>query len=319
MSSGNASKTPDWIRFRWARQIYDVVIGPVADDLQAYETTTILFSLDGVLRYLPMAALHDGGGFLVEKYRTVVLAEAGKYRLGDSPVPDWKVAALGTSQAFDGTAALPSVRVEMESIVRRDASDTDGVLPGVIYADSAFTREAMAKAIDLRLPVLHLASHFVLTPGTEGNSYLLLGDGSRHVPSGLPGGEHRFGGLDLLTLSACNTAVGAVGADGREVEGFGALAQNRGAKTVMATLWPVVDGSTAVFMREFYALRAPDGGPSNPRRMRSPKSRFSSSVRTPRSSRRWLRPERLFRRGTEGGRRSRKPRARTRSTGLRLS
>jgi len=60
-----------------------------------------------------------------------------------------------------------------------------------------------------------------------------------------------FGGVQLLTLSACNTGVG----DGAEVEGFGTLAQRQGAKAVVASLWPVADESTALLMREFYRIR----------------------------------------------------------------
>jgi len=51
--------------------------------------------------------------------------------------------------------------------------------------------------------------------------------------------ENPFGGVDLLTLSACDTASGGTGANGKEVEGFAVLAQRKGAKAVIATLWPV--------------------------------------------------------------------------------
>jgi len=64
-----------------------------------------------------------------------------------------------------------------------------------------------------------------------------------------------FSGVDLLTLSACNTATGGTGANGKEVEGFGVLAQRQGAKSVIASLWPVADSSTKVLMQEFYRLR----------------------------------------------------------------
>jgi CHAT domain-containing protein len=60
-----------------------------------------------------------------------------------------------------------------------------------------------------------------------------------------------FGGVQLLTLSACNTGMG----DGVEVEGFGALAQRQGAKAVIASLWPVADESTSRLMQEFYRIR----------------------------------------------------------------
>ena len=63
--------------------------------------------------------------------------------------------------------------------------------------------------------------------------------------------------VDLLTLSACNTAMGNNG-QGSEVESFAVLAQKRGAAGVLATLWPVADQSTGLFMQEMYRLRAND-------------------------------------------------------------
>ena len=65
-------------------------------------------------------------------------------------------------------------------------------------------------------------------------------------------------GVELLTLSACDTAVGGEDADGKEVEGFAVLAQRQGAKAVLATLWAVADESTALLMKEFYRLRMSD-------------------------------------------------------------
>jgi CHAT domain-containing protein len=64
-----------------------------------------------------------------------------------------------------------------------------------------------------------------------------------------------FGGVQLLTLSACNTGVGDTNADGKEVEGLGVLAQRKGAKAVVASLWSVADVSTSLLMQEFYRAR----------------------------------------------------------------
>ncbi len=69
-----------------------------------------------------------------------------------------------------------------------------------------------------------------------------------------------FRGVDLLTLSACNTGVGETSGDGREVESFGVLAQRNGAKAVIATLWSVADDSTSQLMHEFYRLRQQSPG-----------------------------------------------------------
>jgi CHAT domain-containing protein len=109
----------------------------------------------------------------------------------------------------------------------------------------------MKEGLRKRYPLVHIASHFKFTPGDDTKSYLVLGDGS-HLPlSEVRLQNNLFGGVELLTLSACNTGVG----DGREVEGFGVLAQRQGAKGVIATLWPVADESTGIFMQNFYQLR----------------------------------------------------------------
>jgi CHAT domain-containing protein len=64
-----------------------------------------------------------------------------------------------------------------------------------------------------------------------------------------------FDRVELLTLSACNTGMGARDGDGREVDGFGMFAQERGAHAVIASLWAVADESTSLFMKEFYRLK----------------------------------------------------------------
>jgi CHAT domain-containing protein len=59
--------------------------------------------------------------------------------------------------------------------------------------------------------------------------------------------------IELLTLSACNTAMtSGANSSGVEVEGFGAMAQKQGAKTILATLWAVADDSTSELMGGFY-------------------------------------------------------------------
>jgi len=86
-------------------------------------------------------------------------------------------------------------------------------------------------------------------------SYLLLGNGKLSLDR-VQSEKTLFAGVDLLTLSACETAIGDMSnATGAEVEGFAVLAQRKGAKAVLATLWSVADASTGLFMQRFYALR----------------------------------------------------------------
>ena len=90
-------------------------------------------------------------------------------------------------------------------------------------------------------------------------SFLLLGDGSRMTLAQIKT-KLNFNSVELLTLSACETALGDDSAShhGVEVEGLGAIAQQAGAKAVLATLWPVADGSTAALMRAMYQAHKND-------------------------------------------------------------
>jgi CHAT domain-containing protein len=100
--------------------------------------------------------------------------------------------------------------------------------------------------------VLHVGTHFRLCPGNALRSFLLLGDGSHLTLDTLASLD--FSGLDVVTLSACETGLGGARTDdGREIEGLSALVERRGARRVVASLWPVEDVSTAELMRLFYA------------------------------------------------------------------
>jgi len=91
-----------------------------------------------------------------------------------------------------------------------------------------------------------------LKPGDEAASYLLLGDGSKVSVAAINRSyKYDFEGVELLTLSACETALGAE-STGMEIEGFGALAQNKGAASVVASLWLVSDIAAPELMRSFY-------------------------------------------------------------------
>jgi CHAT domain-containing protein len=83
-----------------------------------------------------------------------------------------------------------------------------------------------------------------------------LGDGQHLGLTELADEKFRFGGVDLMTLSACETAMGEQAGDGSEVEGLGALVRRRGVNSVVATLWPVEDASTPALMEQFYRSRS---------------------------------------------------------------
>ena len=244
-----------------AQEMYRLLITPVVDDLKKANAQTLMLSLDGSLRYLPMGALHDGEVYLAERYPLAMYTEVAKDKLREKPGAKWKAAGFGITRRIGEFAPLPSVQQELDGIIYTGSPKaTGGVLPGDIYLDEAFTQTRLHDVLDLAYPVMHIASHFVFIPGTEAQSFLLLGDGKQLSLAELRTGGWKFDAVDMMTLSACETALGG-GSDekGREIEGFGALVQRQGAKGVLATLWPVADQSTAIFMQTLYRLRQEKG------------------------------------------------------------
>jgi CHAT domain-containing protein/Tfp pilus assembly protein PilF len=244
-----------------SQELYKIVIGPIEKDLRGAKATTLMWSLDDVLRYVPIAALNDGKQYLVENYRNVVFTPASVGRLKDQPeVKNSRGLAMGISKDYDGLGPLPQVPNELRGIIRDDAVEgAKGVIPGTMMLDDSFTEKNMAAALEQHRRLVHIASHFVLQPGNESDSYLLLGgkdEGGKGYHLTLQelrtDARLTFGGTDLLTLSACQTARGGSAADGHEVDALGMLAQRRGAKAVMATLWSVNDESTGWLMTDFY-------------------------------------------------------------------
>jgi CHAT domain-containing protein len=154
---------------------------------------------------------------------------------------------FGVTEGLDGAPPLPWVSSELAGVIAAKPGD-QGALPGDIDLNSAFTQQSMREELLKHYEVVHIASHFRFQPGNDTESYLLLGNGEHLSLAELRTSANLFGGVQLLTLSACNTGMG----DGAEVEGFGTLAQRQGAKAVVASLWPVADKSTSILMKQFY-------------------------------------------------------------------
>ena len=182
---------------------------------------------------------------------------ASESRLKDPPAAQLTAVGLGVSKALGDFPALPAVVDELRDLIRdrETFGRSAGIVPGRVLLDDAFTESTMKGALRQQYPIVHIASHFQFHPGNELDSFLLLGDGQHLTLADLKRAPNLFTGVELLTLSACDTATGSPAANGAEVEGFAVVAQRQGAKAVVATLWPVADTSTQRLMREFYGRR----------------------------------------------------------------
>lgn len=242
-----------------ASELYRELIGPIEADLRAGQIRRLLIVEDGTLRYLPFAALFDGKRWLAESYELQVATPAARSKTAATVRDLDRVAAFGVTQPAPGLAALTGVAAELDRIVKASDTDKYGVLPGFVALDDAFSAARLQAALAEGFPAIHIATHFVFRPGPVDDSYLLLGQGARLTLAELRSSQYSLRNVDLLTLSACETAVGQPDANGREFESFGVLAQRQGARTVLATLWPVTDLSTATFMSRFYRERQKSG------------------------------------------------------------
>jgi CHAT domain-containing protein len=239
-----------------ARQLYGVLIEPIAGDLEKSNAKTLMLSLHDALRYVPFAALNNGKGYLIETMAVVNTSATALDKLATTPkAGTWSAYGLGVTKAGVTKSGIDYAAL---TYAGKELDDVKSTLGGKIFLDKDFTKSTLQKGLGF-YPVIHIASHFEFTPNSIDNSMLLLGDGDtltlKQIQVGLD-----FTGVELLTLSACQTAVGddKLGADGSEVEGLGSVAQEKGAMAVIATLWPVADESTAMFMNALYKAHQVD-------------------------------------------------------------
>jgi CHAT domain-containing protein/tetratricopeptide (TPR) repeat protein len=249
-----------------SRGLYELVARPLDEAAHRAHARRLVLWLDGPLRYLPFAALHDGKRYLLQKYALQWYAGPAPAEGPGTAGRALRVRGMGVTQAVGGFEALPAIADELCDVVRGPISGLvspgsrctspgtgNGALPGEGFADGAFTETRLRSVLQgpLDYAVLHVGTHFSLRAGNVLRSFLVLGDGS-HLTLDTLSALH-FSGLDLVTLSGCQTGLGgAVGEDGREVEGLSAIVQRAGARQVIASLWQVEDRSTAALMRRMY-------------------------------------------------------------------
>jgi CHAT domain-containing protein/Tfp pilus assembly protein PilF len=267
--SHNDSDTEELLKA--SSQLYTILIAPIAQDLKDADAHTLIWQLDDVLHYIPMGALYDAANkqFLVESYASVIKTPASTYNLSSIPqLTDARLLAMGLSQSYGGFPALSNVKLELSSLVQDPRTNTHGLLAGSEWLNNEFTEKTLQDQLSGgKYKVVHIASHFKADPsGDDTKSFLLLA-GKDVGGLGFPLTLHEFAsaglemkGVDLLTLSACKTALASKASDGHEIDGLGGVGQQQGAKAVLASLWEVDDQSTGLLMRDFYKLWIDSGG-----------------------------------------------------------
>jgi CHAT domain-containing protein len=226
-----------------ARQLYDQIIRPIEPVLAAHHIDTLVIVPDYTLRTVPFAALHDGTGFLLDRYATAIAPSL--YLTDPRPlkITPGTALVLGVSKSVQGYVPLPNVEREVAAV-----HDIEG---GQELLDDSFSR-ARFEAELKRVPynIVHIASHgqFGSDPS---QTFVLAFDGQLNMDdleADIKYGERGDNALELLILSACETASG----DDRAALGLAGVALKSGARSALATLWYISDQASGDLVIAFH-------------------------------------------------------------------
>lgn len=232
-----------------SQKIYDWLIRPFAERLRQAEVNTLVFVQDGILRTVPMAALHDGQQFLVQNY---AIATTPSLTL-TNPKPlsrqNLRALAMGLTESttIDGQTFPPLENVGQELVA------VEAQLPGSKpLLNQDFTRDRLQQELNqATYPIIHIATHGEFGAEPQ-DTFLVTGDNQKLTITDLDtiirtatGGET----IELLSLTACQTATG----NDRSALGLAGIAVQAGVNSALASLWFIDDAATAQIAAQFYA------------------------------------------------------------------
>ncbi|MCA9470484.1 MAG: CHAT domain-containing protein [Nitrospirales bacterium] len=226
-----------------AQQVYSWLIQPIRHYLAQFEIHTLVFVPDGPIRTIPLGALHDGKEFLIEQYALAITP--GIVLTDPQPInrETIKMLSVGLTDSVQGFPSLPNVAEEIQTLTE--------LYGGRVLLNQQFRVDELEYEMkDERPTIVHIASHAKFEDEAK-NTFLLAFDGKLTMDRlneliGLY--QFRETPLDLLTLSACETAAG----DDRAALGLAGVAVKAGARSALATLWFINDKATSELITEFY-------------------------------------------------------------------
>ncbi|MCP4692572.1 MAG: CHAT domain-containing protein [Desulfobacterales bacterium] len=227
-----------------AEKLYNWIIRPIEAQLASHDVDTLIFAPDGALRLIPLTTLYDGERFLVEKYAVGLVPAITLTDPRPFEGENVEILLSGLSVARQEFSPLPSVPDELK--------DIKVIMDGrIILMDEKFSKPLLTEEFKAReYTIFHMATHGVFG-GTPEESFLLMYDGRltmNNLENLIHIGRFREKPVELLTLSACQTALG----NERAALGLAGVAVKAGVRAAVATLWYVDDEATSLAIREFY-------------------------------------------------------------------
>lgn len=249
-----------------AAELFELLLEPAINNLK--NCTKLIIVPDDILWELPFQTLQSKQNhFVLEDYALsyvpslTVLREMRDLRKRENNSKNPKLLALGNPFLGKATIAqaqysyrnanlapLPEAEKEVETL-----AEIYGESQSKIYIRSD-AREDYFKSQADKFQILHLATHGILNNVTPMYSYLALTPDESGTEDGLLEARELMNlnlHADLVTLSACETALGKVG-QGEGVIGLTWALFIAGVPSTMVSQWKVDSASTTELMLSFH-------------------------------------------------------------------
>lgn len=237
-----------------AQKLYTWLLKPLKAELAQAKIQTIVYAPDSILRYVPLAALHDGQQWAIEKYQINYVTAFALTSLTPKSTQPPRVLAAAYTELQRSTVTVNQKQFQFDPIpgavigVKRLAEQYPQT---TLLLDKAFNAEAMASNRINGYSIVHLATHGKLVSGSPEDSFIVLNNGESITLRDLK--NWRLPNVDLVVLSACETTLGGETlGSGIEILGFGYQLQLAQARAAIASLWKVSDDKTNRLMDLFY-------------------------------------------------------------------
>lgn len=226
-----------------SRNLYKRLFQPLES---ALNKRNLIIVSHGALHYLPVNALHDGKGYIIDRYsiRMMPSASAMKY-LGKK-----KTAQKGGVLIF-GNPDLGDSKYDLE-YAQKEATEIAGIRPqSKVFVRKEATEETLRKHCK-DYQYIHFATHGQFNPDVPLKSALLLTPDAKY--NGMLTVDKLYSlnlNADLVTLSACETGLSKI-ANGDDLVGLIRGFLYAGSSSIVASLWKVDDLATSFLMTRFY-------------------------------------------------------------------
>ncbi|MDI6890607.1 MAG: CHAT domain-containing protein [Thermodesulfovibrionales bacterium] len=227
-----------------SQRLYQRLIKPVE---HLIDTRRLIIVPHGILHYLPFNALNSGSSYLIDKYSVSYLPSASvmkflkhrKTQKKDIALifgnPDLGDPRYDLKHAEEEVVEISKEFLQAKVLLRKDATETD------------FKKSAN------QFNYIHFATHGMFESDSPLNSGLFLSKDAEN--DGLLSVNELYSlslNADLVTLSACETALGKIN-PGDDVVGLTRGFLYAGANSIVASLWKVDDMATSYLMTGFYS------------------------------------------------------------------